>query len=585
MRTIGLILILFLASLVGAQSVPSAVNYQGRLVDSNGDPLQGTKKLEFNIYDAATGGSLLWGPQVFDNVSLIDGSFNVILSQDTQNRPVDQAFQGATAYLGIKSGDAGGSVGAEFLPRQQFLAVPYAFRSLDSESANVDELLDRIEALENAVFPRGSVLWAKRYELGTNGRSGGVAFDEDGNVILGGVKGAISVDFGDGPLDSTNGAAFLVKYDRDGNTLWSQQWEGTEVTQYPSIFAVDTDSAGNIYIAGQGEDSVAFGNETLVDGLMVAKLSPDGDVLWVENYPEGSATRIKVAPDGSVVVSGLFNGNSFSIGNDFLEPTGRDDIFLAKFSGSDGAPMWARDFGSVQDDEITGIDISPTGDIVVAGQYESSMNIGAISLSHHGIVSNSYYYRLFFARFNSSGTPVWANGYAPSSARHTKPDASGGIGFDSDGNIWSSAHFVGGRDFGGGAIGVDNIDQVAFLELDANGDYVSHANWQAFEREQMLLAMVGDNPVMSFVLSSSSPINFGGSALGVGHAIVAFDQTTTGFEHRWSVSYPLSGLGVNDEEGSMDANGSRIAVVRDGNADYGSGFQDGGDLYLVIVKH
>jgi len=41
-------------------AVPGLINYQGRLTDSNGDPVTGSKTLAVAIYDAATGGNLLY---------------------------------------------------------------------------------------------------------------------------------------------------------------------------------------------------------------------------------------------------------------------------------------------------------------------------------------------------------------------------------------------------------------------------------------------------------------------------------------------------------------------------------------------
>ena len=44
---------------------PSAttVNYQGHLADPDGNPLDGTYGMSFALYDAATGGNLVWGPE------------------------------------------------------------------------------------------------------------------------------------------------------------------------------------------------------------------------------------------------------------------------------------------------------------------------------------------------------------------------------------------------------------------------------------------------------------------------------------------------------------------------------------------
>src|ERR1051325_4832961 len=53
-----------------AQTVPSLINYQGRLSDSNGAALPTADyRLTFNIYDTSLGGTLIWGPQVFDGTA------------------------------------------------------------------------------------------------------------------------------------------------------------------------------------------------------------------------------------------------------------------------------------------------------------------------------------------------------------------------------------------------------------------------------------------------------------------------------------------------------------------------------------
>lgn len=118
-----------------AQTVPPMVNYQGRLVNSNGAPLTtGDYDLAFSIHDAPTGGAQVWGPQVFDGVvapghgarvPVVQGHFNVILGpSDTNGAAIRDAFNGPTRYLEIRVG-----TNLPILPRQQVLSAPYAFRS------------------------------------------------------------------------------------------------------------------------------------------------------------------------------------------------------------------------------------------------------------------------------------------------------------------------------------------------------------------------------------------------------------------------------------------------------------------------
>ena len=45
---------------VPALAAPTKLAQQGRVLDSAGEPLEGTQSMVFNLYDAATDGSSLW---------------------------------------------------------------------------------------------------------------------------------------------------------------------------------------------------------------------------------------------------------------------------------------------------------------------------------------------------------------------------------------------------------------------------------------------------------------------------------------------------------------------------------------------
>jgi hypothetical protein len=47
-------------ALISTAQVPSLINYQGRLTNANGDPVTGSKNFAISIYDAVTGGTLLY---------------------------------------------------------------------------------------------------------------------------------------------------------------------------------------------------------------------------------------------------------------------------------------------------------------------------------------------------------------------------------------------------------------------------------------------------------------------------------------------------------------------------------------------
>ncbi len=117
-----------------ASSIPPLINYQGMLTDAEGQPVaNGLKTLTFNIYDTSTGGTVIWGPQVFQNVPVINGYFNVILGPTETNdagvplvggNSILDAFAESARYLGVAVDG-----GVEVTPRQHVLSTPYAVQA------------------------------------------------------------------------------------------------------------------------------------------------------------------------------------------------------------------------------------------------------------------------------------------------------------------------------------------------------------------------------------------------------------------------------------------------------------------------
>ena len=70
LRSVGL-LGLLLAPAV-ASAIPTTITHQGRLLDAAGTPLSGPTSIAFSIYDAKSGGDLVWTDTV--SVPVDDGT-------------------------------------------------------------------------------------------------------------------------------------------------------------------------------------------------------------------------------------------------------------------------------------------------------------------------------------------------------------------------------------------------------------------------------------------------------------------------------------------------------------------------------
>ncbi len=91
------------------------ISYQGRLLDSSGNPVDGTLTMTFKLYDASTGGNLVWSET--KSIVVSKGLFNTNLGSSTALNVAnfDQAL-----WLEIVAGTE------TLTPRQKLLASPYA---------------------------------------------------------------------------------------------------------------------------------------------------------------------------------------------------------------------------------------------------------------------------------------------------------------------------------------------------------------------------------------------------------------------------------------------------------------------------
>ncbi len=105
-----------------AAAVPHQINYQGFLTDDAGNPLTGPYSFTFRIYDAETGGNVLW-TETQDDVQAADGLFHVTLGKETA---LDIYFEGSL-WLEIEV------FGETLEPRQALTPVGQAFLSEEAE--------------------------------------------------------------------------------------------------------------------------------------------------------------------------------------------------------------------------------------------------------------------------------------------------------------------------------------------------------------------------------------------------------------------------------------------------------------------
>lgn len=131
-----------------ALGVSSYISYQGRLTDTNGNPLggSGTKYcFRFSIYDAGSGGTLLWpmtSGAMSTSTTVTNGVFNVDVGSATGDTPTlgSYLFSGNdTEYLNVEVNNTPTTCGGTWetlSPRQRLDAVPYARTAFELYGGN-----------------------------------------------------------------------------------------------------------------------------------------------------------------------------------------------------------------------------------------------------------------------------------------------------------------------------------------------------------------------------------------------------------------------------------------------------------------
>ncbi len=175
-------LILALAALASS-AVPPLISYQGSLRDSNGDPVNGSIDVDLAIYDAATGGAVIWSESQTD-IEVVDGSFLVLLG--AANPIGDSAFSDPDRWLGVSVNG-----GAELQPRIRLTSSPYTHRVSTIDGASGGNISGDLDVTGN-IHSSGNLSSGNSITIdGVNDKitasSGTIDFDNEDLVTTGDV--------------------------------------------------------------------------------------------------------------------------------------------------------------------------------------------------------------------------------------------------------------------------------------------------------------------------------------------------------------------------------------------------------------
>jgi hypothetical protein len=192
-------------------------------------------------------------------------------------------------------------------------------------------------------------------------RAPAVTQNVDGDILLAGLHGLVT-----GGPDS-----LCVKLSPNGSDVWSKFFEAGQLQ------ALAADKAGSIFVAG---------HSYLGAGLVVRRLSADGGEVWSRSYGDVSTNApLALAMDaaGDVVLAGVFFV-SIDSKNGGIQTKGDEDAFVGKVDQNTGEWIWLRQIGDVGIQEAHDVTVDEGGDILVVGEFQGTIAADGYAVTDAG---------------------------------------------------------------------------------------------------------------------------------------------------------------------------------------------------------
>ena len=203
----------------------------------------------------------------------------------------------------------------------------------------------------------GNEVWSVRYNSPDNGSDGAadLALDDGGNILVTGYS---------------MGDYATIKYDTDGNELWIARYDGVAGSGDVAV-AVATDAAGNVYVTGWSTVEATWtpdpGSWDFDHDFATIKYDADGNELWVASY--GSAPGVDDEPADLVVDAA---------GNVYVAGTSDGDHTTVKYD-TDGNELWVAtyDWPAYQGGFLNAITVDVSGNVYVTGNKDNGTISGS----------------------------------------------------------------------------------------------------------------------------------------------------------------------------------------------------------------
>jgi len=229
----------------------------------------------------------------------------------------------------------------------------------------------------------GTIQWQVEYNNNDSTEDYGISLtlDEDNNIYVAGTFGCP----GTNSLD-----LIILKYDNDGDLLWTYTWGGSNQDNVPLKIVSDGDE--QLFITGYTSKS------TIDFDIFLIKLEDQGNLIWNNSF---DYNNLKDIPTGLFVDNQnsmvKITGISASLANSY-------DIISRTYYFNGNLADTSRSTGNLNIDSVSAIGMDTNGNLVVGGYYTDQ-------------TSNTM---MVFMKFNDTLGLKWTNYFDHDAQRECK---------------------------------------------------------------------------------------------------------------------------------------------------------------------
>jgi hypothetical protein len=237
--------------------------------------------------------------------------------------------------------------------------------------------------------PSGELIWARSFGGPAFDNLIDIALDGFGHLLLtGGFSGNMDADPGPGTfILSAPGAnrrdVFVSKWDTTGSFIWARQFTTTSTNT--TGLGVCSDPWGNVITTGFFSGTTDFdpGPGTQIRNgnydLFVHKMDPNGEFLWVRNYPNpdlGTGEEVRSDADGNIHVVGFVGGTvDFDPGpGEAIVSSVLNSAILLRLDPN-GDLIDVNAWSGTANVAAAGIDLLPDGNVLVCGGFRATVDM------------------------------------------------------------------------------------------------------------------------------------------------------------------------------------------------------------------